>query len=269
MGWIVRRVAPSGEMVRYVETGCCPLCGARIRDKRAPIGASLTIKTASKIRLLEDTLRTAAARLAPPGTNVYITPSGAMQCVFCHGEWNVFRPSDVASPASHTVEQRQDEEVDLTGAKLADVTEEGQFDILIATESISAGSEGSGAKTTRSVRVSRTVRRTVEIDFSRAKRRDREGSLALVGTSVAKRRIQEELTKKFSISTQDELTLEESVGVEVLPLSAVELIISWKLRCLRGTAWLTTDQGEAVAVPYELPLRLTFDHHTRDLPVPG
>jgi hypothetical protein len=175
----------------------------------------------------------------------------------------------VASPASHTVEQRQDEEVDLTGAKLADITEEGQYDILIGTERISAGSEGSGAKTTRSVRVSRTVRRTIEIDFSRAKGRDREGSLTLVGTSAVKRRIQEELTQKFSISTQDEFTLEDSVGVEVLPLSAIELIINWKLRCQRGTAWVTTDEGEAVAVPYELPLRLTFDHHTRDLPAPG
>ncbi|WP_159401254.1 hypothetical protein [Streptomyces sp. NRRL B-24484] len=149
------------------------------------------------------------------------------------------------------------------------MTEGDQFDVLIATERISAGSEGGGAKTTRTVTVSRTVRREVGIDLSKAKVRAGEYGLMVIGAGDIKRQIREELTHKFSVSTQGEFTVEDSVGIEVKPRSAVELIIDWKLRYQRGTASALTADGITIEIPYELPLRLTFDHHTKDLPATG
>ncbi|MEU6800352.1 hypothetical protein [Streptomyces neyagawaensis] len=120
---------------------------------------------------------------------------------------------------------------------------------------------------TRQLEVSNSIERTVQIESSSVSRHGGGATVSVLGLGSVMGQLQQEISKRYALTSRSSLTVRESVSVEVPPRTAVELVVEWKKVCARGDIRLGTGRHrEDALIPYRVPVRLTFVAEVKDLP---
>jgi hypothetical protein len=119
------------------------------------------------------------------------------------------------------------------------------------------------ATLTKEISVSNSVTRTVTIESSKLKGHNAQVGVTLIGFGGGQGQIQQQLNQRYSVATQNSITISEKNVIQVRPASTVEHVIQWKLVSLMGIAILGesprfSPSFDLAEVSYQVPLRLTL-----------
>jgi len=296
-------ISLSDEMNQYMSKGTCPRCGVvilspeYIRQHDAAMRAAV-LSNWSKGPILRSIVPMLATdALTPAGAIVARSRGDELQCLTCQKSWNFYRTSNL-NPAQRFTSQygtpgiagykRQAfgqpavpnytaafrglstpaaTTINVAGYRLKSIKDEQQIEAVLRTEKKTYPNNSKG-RVTPKVSLTDSVTRSVTIESNSVKASGGQAGIQILGFAAIQGQIQQQLSQRNAVQTQQTLTFSEEIQVEVPPHSTIELTITWKLIWLKGTAILGPLVGLArVEVPYFVPHRLTFDWSTRDVPL--
>ncbi|WP_405733927.1 hypothetical protein OG885_21115 [Streptomyces sp. NBC_00028] len=256
------------EMRRYMNSGCCPYCGAAILN-----GA---------YNLLNDTLNLSAGgsglntfermRLAPGGAHVTYSQPNTFTCGWCREAWNIrenMTPSQGQALLFSAMNARQN------SSTTAAARTPGQFRLTrlsklrrvkypARTES-HVMRNGSAATVTGSHEFAWTVARTVTVDHHNVTVQGTQGGLNFAGFASLGRTLSDEVRRSYSVTARAELSRKHTVAVPVPPYSAIEVVLTWEIVQEPGWGLFTGTAGEVLQMPFTVDMDLLVDWTTRDV----
>lgn len=175
-------------------------------------------------------------------------------------------PGLLGSPANLPVRR-----VNLAKSYVTAIREQGTTDIFISEERKIYPNNSKVATLTKEVSISNSVARTITVESSKLKAHNAEAGITLIGFVAIQGQIQQQLSERYSVATQNSITISEKTTIQVPPASTVEHVIQWKLVSLNGIAILGESPRSSLSsslaeVPYRVPLRLTYTEVLNDVP---
>jgi hypothetical protein len=160
--------------------------------------------------------------------------------------------------------------ISLARCRVTDVREQGEIEEFISEERRIYPNH-SKAPSTQTVGLSHSFTRTVTIEASKLRAHNSEAGVTLFGFAAIQAQVQRQLNQRYSIEVQDTIIFSEQTTIEIPPYSTIKHVIKWKLVSLNGIAILgvparSSTSLDLAELPYEVPLRLTFEDDKFDVP---
>jgi hypothetical protein len=283
----------SYQMTSYIATGLCPNCLVMI------LSPSYVSAYHESLVIAAEALASPRAEFDAPRTSAILTSPGVkivgpmMQCQTCRKSWVIGDASNslisgsrdltiggsrsTLLPAGPPVQKAPEpfppeppRQVDLSKCRLLDVADERQIEKYFREER-KRYPNNSSATVTREISISSSIKLAVTTESSKLRSHNAVAGITLVGFGTIQGQVQQQLSERYAVTLESTLTVSENVSATIPPYSTIEHIIQWKVLAWAGIALLGKPQRSrpsAVAeVPYEVPLRLTFDHDFVDAEV--
>ncbi|WP_159024597.1 hypothetical protein [Streptomyces scabiei] len=218
--------------------------------------------------------------IAPKSSNVALLGGGGLPvsfllCNFCRKTWYVHRSTKTPlvtslgssdSASRPTLTAATSNEINLMGAKIIKVIEEGREEIPYEDEVRTFSNSDTTSSSIETHEFSETITRTITVQVNRATAKGSNARVTLAGAFSLQGNIEERLDSMYSVSAQRTETIRRSVAQNVKPRTSVEVIIHWKEVYKGGKVLVRTLFGTTIEVPYRVRVGLTFDKTARDLP---
>jgi len=161
--------------------------------------------------------------------------------------------------------------INLARSYVTQVVEQGEVSKLLSEERKIYPNNSKVATLTKEVSIANSIVRTVTIESSRIKAHNAEAGVTLIGFAAVQAQLQTQLNRRYSVETQNSISISERTTIQVPPASTVGHVIQWKLISLNGLAVIgessrSSSPLELAEVPYQVPLRLTYTETLNDVP---
>ena len=237
-----------------------------------------------------DALRIPSALLTSPGVE---NVGSMMHCLTCSKSWVI---GDVSNPltsgsrdltlgstnptllraelpaqkAPELFPPEPPRQVDLSKCRLLDVTDERKVEKFLREERRTYPNNSS-ATVTREISIASSITLRVTIESNKLRSHNAAAGVSLVGFGTIQGRVEQALGERYAVTLESTLTVSENVSATIPPYSTIEHVIQWKVLEWGGIALLGKTQRSLQSVvaeiPYQVPLRLTFDHDFVDVEV--
>jgi hypothetical protein len=250
------------QMTHYITTGTCPYCGVAIlppdyisRNGQDMLG-----------RLERWWYRLPEELLAPAGAKVEVDDRD-MTCMTCMTMWEIFQPYPSSwDRVRFTATPTRSPSIDVADYQLIDVKDEQQIETVLGETKKKYSNDSSVATITQEISISNSVTRAVTTEDEKIKASGGQAGVQIFGFATIEGQIQQQLSHRYSVETEQTLSISEKTTIEIPPLSTIEHTITWKLVGFKGNAILGKTSMTLVEVPYWIPRRLTYDSDVRDVP---
>ena len=163
------------------------------------------------------------------------------------------------------------QQINLARCRVTGVRELGNAEKFLSEERKIYPNNSKTATLTKEISVSNSIARTVTIESSKLKGNSGEAGVTFIGFATVRGQAQQQLNERYSVATQNSVTISEKTTIEIPPGSTVEHVIQWKLVSLNGIAVLGetprfSPSFDLAMVPYQVPLRLTYTETLNDVP---
>lgn len=161
--------------------------------------------------------------------------------------------------------------IDLSRCRITSFREQGTVETFLSEERKIYPNNSRTATLTKEISVSNSVARTVTIEKSELKGNNAEAGVTLVGFAAIQAQVQRQLNQRYSVTTENSVTIGEKTTIAIPPASTVEHVIRWKLISTAGIAVLGetprfSPSFDLAEVPYRVPSRLTYTETINDIP---
>ena len=230
--------------------------------------------------------------LAPAGTKVEITADEHVRCLTCLNQWPIAltgpgtsllprrdqptvspRPSwsaplqrgFPATPASQATPSPV-KSINVANYQLLGVKDEQQTEAVLSETSKQYSNDSKVVTVTQEISITNSVTGTVVTEADNIRVSGTQTGFQILGFATIQGQIQHQLGQRYSVQTQNTLSISEKTTIQIPPLSTIEHIITWKMEYVKGNAILGRFLMTSVEVPYRIPRRLTYDTQVRDVP---
>ncbi|MHC3471581.1 hypothetical protein ACYF6T_23200 [Streptomyces sp. 7R007] len=261
-------------MVRYMDTGACPRCGAQLLNSAlALLNKSLSLSGSRSLTAWERT------RLAPSSAPVTFTPPNTFRCGYCRQTWEV-RTKPAVPPAvsqallNSALAQKSSWNPSPPAATGPRTLLPGQFrftgvvegkpdEVFARTETRVVRNDSSGTLTDTE-EFSWAVERTVTVEDRKATIKGTDGRLTFAGLAVLGGMLSSEVRSVYAVTTQATLSRRKTVSVQVPPHSAIEIQLHWKVVRQPGIGRFVAG-GARLDMPFAVDIELTVVPYTRNV----
>ncbi|MBG0567386.1 hypothetical protein [Actinoplanes aureus] len=143
--------------------------------------------------------------------------------------------------------------------RVLDIVETGRVERPVGTDTRKIDNSGSGSDVTRNIKASRRWTQSCGVEMESLRTRSGGVDFSVADFLSLKGSLETQVRKLYSISTEQEQTFEEEIGVTVPPHTALVVVMEWKRIAQQGRIRLTVPQRGIVELPFEIDLGITFD----------
>ncbi|GAA5035297.1 hypothetical protein [Streptomyces siamensis] len=280
-------MAISSEMARYMSSGCCPLCGARILDALRTIFNGGLHVVLGDLLTASGLTATERVRLAPTSANVTFVEPDTLRCGYCRETWEIhnnlppaptsssavdvggmFRlprvqqggvPSNVSPPVPATPQTLSPTQFRFTRLRANALIE-------VPARSVRKVMRNDSSTTVTGVEeFGWRVERTVTVEDRNATIKGGLARLTIAGFADLGGTLAKEVREMYSVTSQAELSRTTSVSTPVPPHSAIEVELTWKIVRLPGVGLFAGSAGALVEMPFTVDMDLAVEWHTRNV----
>jgi hypothetical protein len=171
--------------------------------------------------------------------------------------WDVFKTLSMVRTDGSVETSGCARPVGSTTAQVLGITEMYRSEEPIGTENLRISNTSGAVRLTRTMRVTREWRRTVNLDVH-----DTRGSATNIVTGPAwlslRATIEQSLSRTYTISEDHREEFAEEFSVEVEPGAAVTVVLDWKRLWQHGVVHVLF-QGRQIEIPFCVAIGITFD----------
>jgi hypothetical protein len=160
--------------------------------------------------------------------------------------------------------------INLARCYVTGVTNQEKIETFLSEERKIYPNNSKVATLTKEVSISNSIVRTVTVESSKLRAHNAEAGVTLFGFATIQGQVQQQLNERYSVTTENSISISEKTTIQVPPASTVEHVIQWKLVSLNGIAVLgesapSPSSYNLAEVPYQVPLRLTYTETLNDV----
>jgi hypothetical protein len=164
-------------------------------------------------------------------------------------------------------------EIDLSRCRVTGLIRMPEVETIFLVERKQYPNNSKTAILTKEISISNSVIRTVTLEWSSLKAHNAEAGITLLGFAAIQGQVQQQLNQRYSVTTQSSIVIGEKTTIQIPPATTVEHVIRWKLVSSQGLAVLGesargTPRFDLAQVPYQVPMRLTYDEDLNDVAPP-
>jgi hypothetical protein len=232
--------------------------------------------------------------LVPTGARVEITADERLRCLTCSNQWPIAmtepatgllprRDQPAASristtPASWTIPSTAPgapgvsvQTVDLTGYGVVSIQQQKQIETYLSETTETYPNYSAKATFSKKLTISNSVARTVTLEKGGLKAHGADAGITFVGFAAVQAQIQQQVSERYAVTAQSTISYSQETTIEIPPEAAVEHVVRWKVVSEHGIAILAASAVPSslwAELPYQVPMRLSFEDWIRDVPLP-
>jgi hypothetical protein len=177
----------------------------------------------------------------------------------------VAKSSQKAPPSSRPARPASPPRVALNDVVVLGVVEERQVEEEIGSEIYRFNNSRSSTQAVEHIMVSNRSSVSIQVSTEKITSPEAGASISFTGIGSVSAKVTATLRKQYAVTTQSELTHEQTTTITVPPRIDLKVIFHWKRIWQLGKARLGTDGRVVALVPYRVTVRLRFDKETVDV----